>query len=100
MKTLFIVTLLAAPCFAANHKVAIRNMTFDPPKLEVSVGDTVTWTNEDFVPHTATVARPSKDFDSGSLTKGKSFTYTTSKKGDFPYVCNFHPTMKASLTVR
>ena len=37
--------------------VVIRNMKFDPPKLEVKKGDTVEWKNEDLTPHTATSAK-------------------------------------------
>jgi plastocyanin len=34
--------------------VAIKGFKFQPEKLEVEVGDTVTWTNEDIVPHIVT----------------------------------------------
>ena len=37
-----------------THTVKIEGMAFVPATLEVSVGDTVEWINEDLVPHTAT----------------------------------------------
>jgi plastocyanin len=81
----------------AVHQVAIRAMQFDPPTLQVSVGDTVVWTNEDLVPHTVTAAG---SFDSQSLSTKQTWTYTASKAGEYAYGCSFHPTMKGTLTVR
>lgn len=60
-------------------------------------GDTVVWTNEDIVPHTATAK---KGFDSKSIEKSGSWRFVTKQKGTYPYICTFHPTMKAELIVR
>lgn len=79
------------------HHVAIRGMQFEPPALDVNVGDVVVWTNEDIVPHTVTAAG---DFDSQSLTSKQEWRYTTTKAGLISYSCTFHPTMKATLNVR
>lgn len=82
----------------ATHTVAIDGATFAPPKLTVTAGDTVVWVNKDPYPHTAT----SKEggFDSKELGEGKSFRFVAKKKGDFPYVCTLHPTMKGTITVK
>ena len=87
-----------APAFAADHAVDIRGMKFSVPALEVAVGDTVTFTNRDGAPHTATA----KDgaFDTGRLAKGQSATITVSKAGTFDYFCAVHPSMKASITAK
>ena len=77
--------------------VAMKNMKFDPPKLEIHKGDTVEWTNDDITPHTAT-APPF--FDSGSIASDKSWRHTFTESGDFPYGCTFHPEMKAVITVK
>jgi len=77
------------------HHVAIKGFKFDPEKLEVEAGDTVVWTNEDIVPHIVT----SDKFKSKSLDKGESWLLKTKQKGDFPYICKFHPSMKAELIV-
>ena len=79
------------------HHVAIRAMAFVPATLEVSVGDTVVWTNEDIVPHTATAIGT---FDSQSMTNKQEWRYTPTKAGEYAYGCTFHPTMKGMLTVR
>ena len=76
--------------------VVIRNMKFDPPRLEVNKGDTVEWKNEDLTPHTATSAK----FDSASIDPEKSWRHTFTEAGDFPYACTFHPDMKAGVVVK
>ena len=41
---------------AEETKVTIDNFTFAPAELKVKVGDTVTWTNHDDIPHTVVSA--------------------------------------------
>jgi plastocyanin len=57
----------------------------------------VTWVNKDPFPHTVTSA--AGGFDSHEIAPGKSWKYTATKKGEFAYICIFHPTMKATLKV-
>ncbi|HEY0839251.1 MAG TPA: cupredoxin family copper-binding protein [Vulgatibacter sp.] len=83
------------------HTVKIKGMAFEPATLEVSVGDTVVWVNEDLVPHTATaIVDGVAVFDSGVFPANASWKYVATKSGTIPYVCVLHPTMKATLVVR
>jgi plastocyanin len=79
------------------HTVAVDGTSFQPAALTVKVGDSVVWVNKDPFPHTVTSA--AGGFDSHEIAPGKSWKYTATKKGEFPYVCMFHPTMKATLRV-
>lgn len=81
---------------STTHAVAIRGFEFVPKQLKVRVGDTVVWTNEDIVPHTATAKG---GFDSKEIASKKSWGFKTARKGKFPYICTYHPTMKGELTV-
>jgi plastocyanin len=92
--SLAIVAASAMAVLAADHKVSIQGFKFVPANLTVSVGDTVTFTNNDAAPHTAT----SNAFDTGTLRKGESNSVTISASGSFAYKCNFHPAMKGSVT--
>ena len=82
---------------AATHTLAIDGTTFQPAALTVKVGDSVVWVNKDPFPHTVTST--AGGFDSHEIAPGKYWKYTAAKKGEFPYVCIFHPTMKATLRV-
>jgi len=87
----------ALPARAANAAVEIKGMKFNPAALSIAVGDTVTFTNNDVAPHTATA--DDKSFDTGKLTKGQSGALTFAAAGEFHYHCAIHPGMKAVITV-
>lgn len=94
---------LAAGCAdaagaAKAHSVAIRGFQYAPAALTVAVGDTVVWTNEDVVPHTATAA--DKAWDSGSIGSKASGRVVIDREGTHRYVCAFHPNMKAEVVAR
>ena len=82
---------------AAASGVTIKNFKFSPGTSSVHVGDTITWTNKDIAPHTATATDGS--FNTGTINKDKSGSHTFTKAGTFPYICSIHPSMKASVTV-
>ena len=81
-----------------THTVTIEATSFSPDVLTVKAGDTIVWVNKDIIPHTAT--SKAAGFDSQMLATGKSWTYKAETKGEFPYVCTFHPTMTGKLHVR
>lgn len=75
----------------APVSVAIKSSTFVPNIVEISKGTTVTWTNDDGVPHTVTSI--SGAFDSGNIGPGKTYSYTFNQAGPFEYSCANHPSM-------
>ena len=81
-----------------THTVTMENMRFQPETLTVARGDTIVWINKDLVPHTAT--SKTGGFDSQLVQAEKSWRFTARKKGEFAYICTFHPTMTAMLRVR
>lgn len=88
---------LAPTAYAAGSAVSIQGFAFHPPSITVPVGSTVTWTNQDSAPHTATAKDGS--FDTGTLKQGQSMTITFSKVGAYAYYCQFHPFMLGTVTV-
>jgi plastocyanin len=85
----------AAP---VTHYVVIEQMRFNPPTLTVQRGDRVEWVNKDLFAHTA--SSTSKTFDSGGIAPNASWSYVAGQPGSYPYLCNFHPTMRGTLNVR
>jgi plastocyanin len=81
------------PVFGATH-VYMRHDTFTPAFIQVVLGSTVTWTNQDDVPHNVTlspvVISSSNDWESGLLYPGQSFSYTFTSLGKFHYYCQEH----------
>lgn len=90
---------VAAAATAAADVTAINvvDFSFDPATLEIPVGTTVRWTNNDTAVHTITAEDGS--FISEDLQQGDSFEFTFTTAGTFPYVCGIHPSMTASITV-
>jgi plastocyanin len=83
-----------------THTVIMEGMVFRPDVITVTSGDTIVWVNKDIVPHSATSA--AAGFDSKAILANESWRYTVpEQKGDFDYICWFHPTtMTAKLQVR
>ncbi len=77
--------------------VAIVDLTFVPSVIEVESGTTVTWVNDDGVPHTATATEGA--FNSGVLMSGETFSQTFDTAGSFDYFCAIHPSMVGTVVV-
>ena len=71
--------------------------------VEIVVGDEIVWKNADTAAHTVTSGTsadgPDEMFDSGLFGPGKSFSYTFTEKGNFPYYCIVHPWMVGNVVV-
>ena len=101
----------------ANDALGIDDLSFSPPSLVITQGDTVRWVTNSSVPHTVTSATGL--FDStpqfndtllqqigpilfgpgGFLLPGASFNTTLSTAGDYSYHCKIHPFMQGTITV-
>jgi plastocyanin len=64
--------------------ITISKGKFHPKNVEVKVGTTLTWTNNDSTQQSVTSDSPGI-FDSGALAPDATFTYTFSQAGLFPY---------------
>jgi len=72
-----------------NTAVSIVDFAFTPKVITISVGDSVTWTNNGNITHTSTST--GGVWDSGDLTHGQSFTQVFTQTGTFNYFCMHHP---------
>ena len=82
----------------AAFEVSLAGRAFNPAVLEVTVGDTVTWINDDDTEHTVTAFEGA--FDSGELAEGASFSFTFDSPGEYRYRCLFHSEMQGTIIVR
>ncbi|MGH2825238.1 MAG: plastocyanin/azurin family copper-binding protein, partial [Thermoleophilaceae bacterium] len=76
-------------------EVSLKDIQFGPSEVTVSVGDTVTWTNEDSVDHDVTADSFSSG-EAGGLAGGDTFEHTFDEAGTFDYVCTVHPGMEGT----
>ncbi|RAZ90434.1 amicyanin [Mesorhizobium hawassense] len=85
----------ASPAFAATIEVTIDKLVFSPANVQAKVGDTIEWTNNDILAHTATV-KGGWDVMIPAKSKGK---VTLKAAGAVDYFCRFHPNMKGRIEV-
>ena len=81
---------------SAGPTVVEKGFAFDPATLEVKVGDTVTFKNEDSAPHNVKI--DGKEL--GTQDPGASVTWTAAAAGSFPYSCTIHPSMTGEIVVK
>ena len=88
---------MAGSASAAGGDVTIASFAFSPPSITVHVGDTVTWTNNDGVSHTATSTGA---FDTGVIASGTTASATMTAAGTFTYHCAIHRSMTGTIVVQ
>jgi plastocyanin len=92
-----LLTLLGATNVHAQQvSITIDNFTFAPQELTLKVGDSVTWTNHDDIPHTIVSAGK---FRSKTLDTDGTFSFTFTTAGDYKYFCSLHPHMTGMIKV-
>jgi len=111
--------------YASEHTVVIpfgaynpelntpAEVWYDPPTIIISVGDIVTWFNDDREGHTVTSGKGSGRFGwmsddygqadglfhSERFLPGDSWSYKFEEKGTFRYFCTIHPWMEGIVLV-
>lgn len=78
---------------------SVSSIGYDPARvvLVLGVNATMTWTNDDTVPHTVTALNAA--FNSGNMNPGDAFTFTFTTPGTYTYTCIYHPWQKAEVIV-
>ncbi len=76
---------------------------YDPDLVQISIGTTVLWINDDSAMHTVTSGNsqegPNGVFDSDLIAAGDSFEFTFTSQGTEDYYCIVHPWMTGSVEV-
>jgi plastocyanin len=82
----------------AANAVKIDNFSFAPAAIIVAAGTTVTWTNEDDIPHTVT--QDDKKFKSPPLDTDDHWSFTFTEPGEYHYFCSLHSKMVGTVVVK
>jgi plastocyanin len=81
---------------AAVIQITMAQIAYAPAQVSAHVGDTIEWTNEDIVAHTATARNGAWDVMVEPKSKGR---VTLKSAGAIEYYCRFHPNMVGSIMV-
>jgi plastocyanin len=86
-------------------EVSMENIQFNPSEVTAKAGDTITFVNNESVPHDVhKTSGPGEDFasgPSGGMQEGDTFELTLDQPGTYEYVCDVHaPGMAGSITVK
>jgi plastocyanin len=84
----------------SGTRVAMKDLKFIPADLTVDAGETVTWVNEESVPHNVVNAEEGQEPKSELFGEGGTYEFTPREPGKIEYVCTIHPGMEGTLTVR
>ena len=76
---------------------------YSPSTTTISAGGTVTFSNNDTAPHTATSGSaangPDDVWDSSLIMINSSYSVTLSDSGNYTYFCMVHPWMEGTVIV-
>ena len=92
--------VVVSGCISNQSKtdtIVIDNSTYVPQILNVTVGTTITWVNQNRNPQD--VLSDDLIFDSGTLVYGQSYNYTFNKTGSYQYHSSINPNMKGTIVV-
>jgi plastocyanin len=98
-----ILTIDPALCTGTRppNVVIIRGFAFEPTELRVAPGTEVMWANcEPAGTEAHTSTSDGAGWDSGLLAPLNGYTRTFSQTGSFPYHCEPHPFMQATIVVQ
>jgi plastocyanin len=76
----------------------LTNTAFTPSPLNVAVGSTVTWVNNDSTIHDATANN--RSFATGLISPGGSASVVLQAAGQVTYLCTIHPGMTGVINVQ
>jgi plastocyanin len=97
--TLVVLMGLMAGAFAANLTITQKGRMFSSEELAIKKGETVTFLNDDSVPHNIMSTSKGNDFNLGSQSPGAATDVTFKESGDVLVICAIHPRMKMMVKV-
>ncbi len=90
---------LSAQVLAGEQVISQKNKQFEPKSLNVKVGESITFKNDDTFNHNVFSLSDTKMFDLGSYPGGASKSVKFDKAGTVEVECAIHPDMKMTIQV-
>ena len=93
LPSLFLSFTLASSAYAAEIQMGSGGMlVFEPCELNINVGESVTFVNNELPPHNVMFDEPYQEMSHNDLafTSGETFDVTFDKAGDYYFQCDPH----------
>jgi plastocyanin len=99
--TLILVILIGASSGAlvARQTIHQQGRMFSTDSITIKAGETVTFVNDDNVPHNIASISKRNGFDLGSQPPGASTDVTFTEPGEAQVFCAIHPRMKLLVKI-
>ena len=90
---------LSAGALAANLTISQKGRAFSSETITLKKGGTLTFMNDDSIPHNIMSTSGGNEFNLGSQPPGASTDVTFKEAGDVLVICAIHPRMKMTVKV-
>jgi plastocyanin len=94
-----LVGLSVGGALAASLTITQKGRMFSSESVSIKKGATLTFLNDDSVPHNILSTSKGNEFDLGSQPPGASTDVTFKEAGDVLVICAIHPRMKMVVKV-
>ena len=90
---------LTAGALAANLTITQKGRLFSSESVTIKKGESVTFANDDSVPHNIISTSKGNEFNLGSQPPGAATDVTFKEVGEALVVCAIHPRMKMTVKI-
>ena len=90
---------LSAGALAANLTISQKGRAFSSETVTLKKGGTLTFMNDDSIPHNIMSTSGGNEFNLGSQPPGASTDVTFKEAGEVLVICAIHPRMKMTVKV-
>ena len=97
--SLAVVAGLSTGALAATQVIHQQGRMFSTESITVKKGESLTFLNDDTVPHNIMSGSKGNEFNLGSQGPGSSTDVTFKEAGDVLVICAIHPRMKMTVKV-
>jgi len=97
--TVVVLVGLSAGALAANLTITQKGRLFSSESITIKKGESVTFANDDSVPHNIISASKGNEFNLGSQPPGAATDVTFKESGEAQVICAIHPRMKMTVKI-
>ena len=90
---------LSAGALAANLTITQKGRLFSSESITIKKGESVTFANDDTVPHNIVSTSKGNEFNLGSQPPGAATDVTFKERGEAQVICAIHPRMKMTVKI-